>query len=455
MLELCINSKFLYDQALYVLRQDYFNHYHRLTLSKYDLINHMVQSNNDFYRKYPVRIGKETLLTTFESFKSFTQLNKLYKKGELHFKPKLPKYLSHKNINLFQTTFNKEAILGVNKSLLNQLSIDPNYKNLINDYNKHKDTLDIIRLSGTNIYFLLPKSIRSNIVELNIIPKSNYFNIHIVYDKQIPLSSNTIQYDINTNLDKAINDIKQHEVKNEIKKEKVYCGIDLGVSNLLTLVFSDGHNPIIIDGSDIKSYNQYYNKEVSRLRSKAIKCNGLYTTNRIKELCKKRNDKIESYLHEISKKIVDYLVMIKVDEVIIGKNDGWKQNTKGKLHKKTNQLFQHIPYTKLIHMLDYKLDEYGIKLTITEESYTSKCSFMDNEEIKKHKYYKGKRVKRGLFKTASGKYINADVNGAYNIIKKVIPIFGWSEALSVKPIKYKLNKSISLISYISEKTYLV
>ena len=150
--------------------------------------------------------------------------------------------------------------------------------------------------------------------------------------------------------------------------------------------------------------------------------------NRFDRLFLKRKNKITHYLHQVSKQIVNLLVSNDIDTLIIGKNKGWKQNID--LKNKNNQNFVSIPFATLISQLKYKCKLVGIDVVTNEESYTSKCSFLDNEEIKKHQTYLGKRIKRGLFQTNSGKVINADVNGSLNILKKyLIKQEAWNEII--------------------------
>jgi len=137
---------------------------------------------------------------------------------------------------------------------------------------------------------------------------------------------------------------------------------------------------------------------------------------RIKTLTAKRNAKIDDYMHKASRDITNYLVSNKIAELVIGYNKNWKQDIN--LGKKNNQKFVQIPFLKLIDMLTYKCALEGIKVTLINESYTSKCSFLDDENIRKHTQYAGKRIKRGLYKTSTGELINADVNASYNILKK-------------------------------------
>lgn len=115
---------------------------------------------------------------------------------------------------------------------------------------------------------------------------------------------------------------------------------------------------------------------------------------------------------------MNYLVLHDINTLVVGKNVGQKQNIE--LGKQTNQNFVQVPFNDLIHQLSYKCKQVGISLVLIEESYTSKCSFLDNEPVQKQQHYQGKRIKRGLFQSKTGKLINADVNGSLNILKKYL-----------------------------------
>ena len=120
-------------------------------------------------------------------------------------------------------------------------------------------------------------------------------------------------------------------------------------------------------------------------------------------------------MHKISCSIVEYMETNNLNTLFVGKNNGWKDNIN--IGKTNNQNFVSIPYNMLIQMLDYKCKLAGINMVIVNEAYTSKCSFIDNEKICKHETYKGKRISRGMFRTANGLYINADINGSFNIMR--------------------------------------
>lgn len=195
-----------------------------------------------------------------------------------------------------------------------------------------------------------------------------------------------------------------------------YLGIDLGVNNLATLTNNVGIPPIIINGKILKSINNYYNKKKAKLLSFVPN----KTSKRIKKLAIKRDNIINTQMHKISRFIINYCLDYDIANIVIGKNDNWKQN------KKNMQKFVYLPYEKLINQIKYKAEEEGIDVKILDERYTSKASFIDNDPLpnKFGEYeFSGKRIKRGLYKTKVGILINADVNGSYNILRKCNPEF--------------------------------
>ena len=193
--------------------------------------------------------------------------------------------------------------------------------------------------------------------------------------------------------------------------------VDLGVDNLAALASNQpGFVPLLVNGKPLKSINQGYNKALARLKSAFA---GQRTSKRIQRLTHKRNCRIDAYLHLASRRIIDGMIDTGIGTLVIGKNDGWKQNVN--LGSRTNQHFVQIPHARFIEMLTYKAQLVGIAIITREESYTSKCSFLDLEPICKQGQYAGKRIKRGLFRASDRRQINADVNGAYNILRKVIP----------------------------------
>lgn len=198
-----------------------------------------------------------------------------------------------------------------------------------------------------------------------------------------------------------------------------YMSIDLGLDNLATVVTNTGLQPIIVNGKGLKSTNQYYNKTKAHYQSVAKQMNNKNYTNRLHQLTRKRNFKIEDSLHKISRFIVDTALLNEVTTIVIGNNKNWKQSSS--LGKVTNQAFVSIPHQKLIDKICYKAQLCGIQVVLTEESYTSGTSFLDNELPEETYYNKKRRVHRGLFVSNKGVKINADVNAAFQIMKKVFP----------------------------------
>ncbi len=216
-------------------------------------------------------------------------------------------------------------------------------------------------------------------------------------------------------------------IKPKLDKEKV-CTIDVGINNLCAITL-DQNRPILINGRILKSINQYYNKYPN------------------KHNLKKRYFRIENYFHHVSKLIVSLCVKYKIGKIIIGKNNGWK--TKINLGKKTNQNFCSISFINLFQKIQYKADLVGIEVVFTEESYTSKASFYDNDPLpqfqqgKTHEF-SGKRVKRGLYLTKDKFALNADINASLNIGRKVIPEFLGirDRSLAARPVRINpLRKS--------------
>jgi len=235
------------------------------------------------------------------------------------------------------------------------------------------------------------KTAQKAVDQVRIVPRSRHYVVEVVYTVQI----------------------KQAEVNTDL-----VLGVDLGIDNLAALASNQpGFMPLLVDGKPLKSINHWYNKELARLKS-ALQ-NGQHTSKRIHNLTHKRNCRVDDYLHKASKRIIEFMAGMGIGTLVIGKNEGWKQGVK--MGKRTNQNFVQIPHARFIDMLTYKAEFVGIKVITTEESYTSKCSFLDDEPVCKHAQYAGRPVKRGLFRASDGRLINADVNGAYNIVRKVIP----------------------------------
>lgn len=360
--ELCFKSKNLYNYANYIQRQNFITN---KKIYKTNGLDKMLQ-NSIPYKELGSQSSQRLLKTLNKSWKSFFISIKDWSKNPQRYlgKPKLPKYKKKDGRHICE-------IKNIQFKVLN------NYI-----YFSLKKLKPFSNLIKTNI--------KGKIMGIRIIPKGGCYVLEIVYQKEI--------------------EEKQIESKNII-------GIDLGLNNFATISNNIGLKPIVINGKGIKSYNQYWNKQIGKYRSIAKKENKLEWTKRLEKLTLKRCNKIDYFMHCASKYIVDYCVENNIDTIVIGYNKEWKQ--KSKLYKTINQGFVQIPYDMFINKLKYKCEDVGIKFVKTEETYTSGTSFLDKEEPIKENYNKKRRIKRGLFQSNTGKLINSDVNGAYQIIKKV------------------------------------
>ena len=246
-----------------------------------------------------------------------------------------------------------------------------------------------LHLSQTNIYVNTKLTDFNKLKEVRIVPRMHNYVIEVVY-----------------------------QVKEKTRYDNgKYAAIDLGLNNLATVAFNDGSKPLIVNGRPLKSINQYYNKEKAHYQRKFQ--GNKRTSKRICTLTNKRNNKVTDYLHKASRLLVNQLVSQGITTLVIGKNKNMKQDIN--ISRVNNQNFVQLPIMRFADLMKYKCELEGIKVLFNEESYTSKCSFLDGEPICKHDKYMGKRVKRGLFISMNGIKINADVNSAYNIMIKAIP----------------------------------
>ena len=370
--DLCFRSKNLYNKGLYEVRQNYFKEENNKYLNYYSLEKLLKERNDGDYRSLPIKSSQQTLKLLDQNFKSFFNANKDYKVNPKKYlgKPRIPKYLDKNGRYIVKYTYQ-----GISKVGLRNGYINPSKSSIYFNITKFKNIIN-----------------EDSLCEVRLIPRSSYYIVEIVYE-------------IST-LDKKIDN-------------KRYASIDLGVSNLCTISSNISTQSFIINGRPLKSINQYYNKKKAYYQNKLEKVNKKKSSKRINRLTEKRNDKVKNYLHKTSSYITNFLVSQNINTIVIGNNKEWKQNVN--IGKANNQNFTNIPHTTLINMITYKCEKMGINVIVSNESYTSKCSFLDNEEIKKHDNYLGKRIYRGLFKSSKGYMINADVNGSLNILRKVIP----------------------------------
>lgn len=419
---LCHQSKSLYNLGLYYIDMNYdiFNKYLNWYNTKW-----MLKTSIPF-RRLPSQVAQNTLkyldkawIGFFESLKDY----KLWKSDSKRRKrepnryksvPQPPHYL-RKN-GEYIVCFNHQHI--PKKRYLSKENIKRQL------FFPKKANLEPIEI----------ETCYSDLVQIRIVPKYDIHNLEIIYKKDL--------IDLELDLSRVI-------------------GIDIGVNNLGCTVNNIGLQPFTINGRPLKSINHFYNKEISKLQSemskklhneclkifigKIYKKNGketkkfidyingrarnkLQQTPKMKKLGRIRYNKISDYIHKASRYIIDFCIENNIGMIVIGKNPLWKQ--KVNMGKRGNQNFVQIPFNILIEKIQYKADLLGIKVEVITEEYTSLCSFLDDEKIGFHKKYAGRRINRGLFKASDGRLINADVNGAYNILKKAFP-----EAISADGIK--------------------
>ena len=212
--------------------------------------------------------------------------------------------------------------------------------------------------------------------------------------------------------------------------------IDLGLNNLATIVFNRSKQTYIIDGKILKCKQSYYNKKISIMISKEMKRLGnsekFKDTKRIKNLRRKSNNFCDNYIHIASRMIVNLALKHNCSKIVIGNFKGIKNGNKAKL-------FVKIPHTRLIELIKYKAKKAGIKVILINESYTSGCSCLDGEKVGKSFYNKKRRILRGIFRSNQGILINADINGAYNILYKFLKTSAKSISEYVVYSKLKAN----------------
>lgn len=362
-------SKNLYNQANYQIRQKFIFERVYLTYPEVDKL----LKNSDCYRALPAKVAQAILMKLDKNWQSFFAANAEYNDHPEKFKarPRLPKY-KHKDKGRNLLISNSQAISKVE---LKAGYIVPS------------------KMKGVKVYTL-----QSQVNEVRIVPRYGYYMMEVVYEKE-------------------------PEIK-EVNPDNV-AAIDIGVDNLATVTSNlEGFVPILVNGRPLKNLNQYFNKRKAELQK--ILGSDSATSRQLESLTVNRNFRVDDYLHKSSRYIIDTLVANSIGTLVIGHNNGWKQDVNN--GAVNNQNFVQIPFSRFINQLTYKAQLVGINVYISEESYTSKASFLDRDEIptydpqSKVKYkFSGRRIHRGLYRTGKKRLINADVNGSYNILRKAIP----------------------------------
>ena len=370
--EAAFKSKNLYNAALYEIRQSFI---HKGKYLNYKTMDKLMQSH-EAYKALPSKVSQQVLKLLDKNWVSFFEQVEAYKENPSKFtgRPKLPKY-KHK-------TEGRNILVYTIQALSTPALRD-----------------GLIRPS------MLPITIETehtSVDQVRIVPRNGHYVVEVIYTKE------PVQADVDPSL---------------------CVGIDLGVTNLAAIASNkEGFIPRLVNGRRMKAWNQWYNKRMKELKKKLPKEDRDRVTRQMEQITNKRNRQIDHYLHTASKRIVDFLVKERIGTIIIGKNPLWKQESN--MGRKNNQNFVSIPHTRFIEMITYKAELVGIQVEVREESYTSKASFLDLDPIPDYKPddeekhgFSGKRIgkRNRLYRTKDGKIICADVNGAYNILRKSRP----------------------------------
>jgi putative transposase len=355
-------SKNLYNAANYIVRQSFI---HEGKYLGYAEIFYLIKQH-EASKALPRKVSNDVLRLLDKNWKSYFAACKAYQEHPENFlgHPKLPKYKDKekgRNILIYD-------IQALSKRALKKGLVQPSQL-------------------GISI-----QTKQQNVKQARIIPRNGYYVVEVVYER----AEQSAQGD-----------------------PALYAGIDIGLNNLATLTSNkSGFVPRVVNGRPVKSINQWYNKERARLQV-ILSRDKRHTSHKLDALTNRRTRRIDHYLHTASHRIIALLVQEDIGRLVIGKNPNWKQEAG--MGRRNNQNFVQVPHARFIQMLTYKAQLVGIEVILTEESHTSKCSFLDDEPIRHQEAYCGRRIKRGLFRSQFGTLINADVNGSYNIIRKVAP----------------------------------
>ena len=399
-------AKALYNSSLYEINKHFQDTKEYLNYNHTDLMMKTHQENT-VYKSLPSALSQQLIKKLHKDYSSFFALLKKKQNKDYDKQIDTPKFK--------RKDARKELIYTKSKTSSSFIFKDGWIYITVSE-DLHKGRLKLCKVPE----YLKDKDFDSEIKYIEIVPKLDYYELHITYKVEL-------------------------ETPNKLNSN--WCSIDLGLNNLCT-VTSNVHTPYLINGRAIKSINQKFNKKIAKLKALTKKSQNKFSSKELNRLFSKRGTKLNNEIHKISDFIVKSVLEKKIDYVVIGYNKEWKQNIN--IGKRNNQNFVQIPFAKILNHLTYKLQLHGIEVHLQEESYTSKCSYFDNEEIKKHETYKGNRNKRGLFITSEGIIINADVNGSLNIHRKFIskaandvPKEPVGMGLVMNPIKINLETSSS------------
>ena len=388
-------SNNLYNYGLYIIRQYYFETGKYLGYNK---LEKEVKLNEN-YRLLPVQSAQQILRLLDKNFRSFFALLRKKNLGQYTDKINIPKYKNKGGMFNIIFTF-QNFTFRENKNILT--------------FHQSKEYK---KLNSNKLFIDFNYKIDGKIKQILFKPANNgqYFKMYIQYEEN------------------------RKENNYELNKNN-YLSIDLGINNLASCFNGQTGHSLLMNGKPLKSYNRYYNKQMSKIKSELKLKNKKDWSNRLQRFTNNRENYIDNYFNQIVNKIIKYCIQNNIGNIILGYNENWKKNIN--IGKVNNQKFMNIPYLQFKIKLENKCNENGMIFQYIEESYTSKCSFLDNEEMIKKDNYLGKRIKRGLFKSQFGKLLNADINGAANILRKNVigdirnnqPILG----LMFNPIKINI-----------------
>lgn len=376
--DLCWKSKNMYNYGNYIIRQEFIETSKEKEQGlresanwiQYNKLFEMVKDSEP-YKDLGSNVGQATLRKLDKAWKSFFESIKDYGKHPDKYlgRPKMPGYLPKENGRY-------------------ECGLDNNKFKVIDGYVYF--CWKPLKVMNNTFITKIPKG--TKLMQLRFVPKNGEYIMEVVYQIDVP-------------------DI-------EDKSERI-ASIDLGIDNLMTITTNCGVNPLVINGKPLKSINQYYNKKISEMRSELKKRHNTDWSKEMQRFTIKRNNKVDDYIQKATKMVIDFCKENNIDTLVCGYNSGWKQESD--MNKKTNQKFISIPHESIVYRLSYKCENEGILFKTPEESFTSGTSFLDGEEPIKENYDKSRRVHRGLFVSNNGTKINADVNGSYQITKKVFP----------------------------------
>ena len=362
-------SKNLYNKALYATRQAFFQ---KGLLPTYPALYHQMKGEPE-YAELPRKVAQWVLKQVCAAWDSYQQALVAWEADPSKFleRPRIPHYKPKqqgRNLLVYTTQALSVSALRAGVVAPSMLGIT-----------------------------MKTRQRRQSIQQVRITPRKGFYVVEVIYERT------PVQASVNPML---------------------HAGVDVGLNNLATITADKaGFVPRIVNGRPVKSINQFYNKRRAELQSRL---GTVGTSNRLERITTKRTRRIDHYLHTVSRRIIELLIAEGIGTLCIGKNPAWKHEVN--MGRRNNQNFVSVPHARLVEMLTYKAELVGILVIVTEESYTSKASFLDADPLPVFgtaeaamAVFSGKRVKRGLYRAANGRHINADVNGAYNIIRKVAP----------------------------------